>query len=96
MFRSSVAAFYQPRPDALATGGAFTGRIHHRFPASRVRAEIEQVVYRMAQILFATEIAFRCLDGGMAQQELYLLQLATATVAQFRTGSPQIMRCNML
>jgi hypothetical protein len=32
----------------------------------------------------------------MPQQELNLLQLATATVAQFRAGSPQVMRRNML
>ena len=50
----------------------------------------------MSEILFAAEIAFRCLDGCMPQQELNLLQLATATVAQFRAGSPQVMRRNML
>ena len=32
----------------------------------------------------------------MPQQELNLLKLATAAVAQLRTGSPQVMRCNML
>ena len=32
----------------------------------------------------------------MPQQELNLLQLTAATVAQFRAGSPQVMRCNML
>jgi len=32
----------------------------------------------------------------MAHQELHLLQFATARVAQLRTGSPQIVRCNML
>jgi hypothetical protein len=42
----------------------------------------------MSEILFATEIAFRCLDGCMPQQELNLLQLATVAVAQLRTGSP--------
>jgi len=48
----------------------------------------------MSEILFAAEIAFRCLDGCMPQQELNLFQLATATVAQFRAGSPQVMRRN--
>jgi len=42
----------------------------------------------MSEILFAAEIAFRRLDGGMAQQELNLLQFATAAVAQLHTGSP--------
>ena len=50
----------------------------------------------MSEILFAAQIAFRGLDGGMPQQELNLLQLATAAVAQLRAGSPQIMRCNMV
>jgi hypothetical protein len=61
-----------------------------------VRSEVKKVVYRMSEILFAAEIAFRRLNRCMAQQELNLLQLATARVAQLRTGSPQIMRCNML
>jgi len=46
----------------------------------------------MSEILFAAQIAFRSLDGCMPQQELNLLQLATVTVAQFRAGSPQVMR----
>jgi hypothetical protein len=49
----------------------------------------------MSEILFAAEIAFRCLDGCMPQQQLNLLQLAPATVAQFRAASPQVMRRNM-
>ena len=50
----------------------------------------------MSEILFAAEIAFRCLDGCMPQQELDLLQFATVAVAQLRAGSPQVMRCDML
>jgi hypothetical protein len=50
----------------------------------------------MAEILFAAEIAFRRLDRSMSQQELNLLKFATAAVAQLRTGSPQVVRCNML
>jgi hypothetical protein len=61
-----------------------------------VRSEIKKIIYRMAEILFAAQIAFRRLDGCMPQQELNLLQLATARVAQLRTGSPQVMRRNML
>ena len=58
--------------------------------------EGEQVVHRMSKILFAAEITFRRLYGCMPQQELNLLQLTPAAVAQLRTGSPQVMRCNML
>jgi len=61
-----------------------------------VRSKVKKIVYRVSEILFAAEIAFRRLDGCMPQQELNLLKLATAAVAQLRTGSPQVMRCNML
>jgi hypothetical protein len=38
-----------------------------------VGSKVKQIVDRMAQILFAAEIAFRRLHGGMAQQALDLL-----------------------
>ena len=50
----------------------------------------------MSEILFAAEIAFRSLNRCMPQQELNLLQFATTRVAQFRAGSAQVMRRNML
>ncbi len=50
----------------------------------------------MSEILFAAEIAFRRLDRCMSQQELNLLQFTPTAVAQLRTGSPQVVRCNML
>ena len=53
-----------------------------------VGSEVKQIVDRMAEILFAAEITFRRLHRGMAQQELYLLQLTAAAVAQLRTGAP--------
>jgi len=61
-----------------------------------VDAKMKQIVDRMAQILFAAEIAFRRLHGCMAQQELDLLQLTTTPVAELGTSPAQIMRCNML
>jgi hypothetical protein len=61
-----------------------------------VRSEVKKIVHRMSEILFAAQIAFRRLDGCVPQQELNLLQLATARVAQLRTGSPQVVRCDML
>jgi hypothetical protein len=33
-------------------------------------AEVEQIIYRMAQILFALEVALHRLNGCVAQQEL--------------------------
>jgi hypothetical protein len=91
-----VAAFY-PLPRCLFYGrGSFhTDRLAIHFLRGRDRFEVKEIVYRMSEILFPAEIAFRCLDGRMPQQE-FLLQLATAAVAQLRAGSPQIMRYNML
>lgn len=63
---------------------------------SPVRSEVKNIVYRMSEILFAAEITFRRLHRCMSQQELNLLQLAAAIVAQLRTGPAEVMRCNML
>ena len=62
----------------------------------RIRSEVEEIVDWMSQILFAAEIVFRRLDRYMPKQELNLLQLTTAIMAELRTGSSQIMRCDML
>lgn len=45
-----------------------------------VDSEIKKIVYWMPEVLFATEIAFRRLDGGMAQQELNLFQLSSSVM----------------
>src|SRR5216683_7670093 len=97
MVRSSVAAFY-PLPRCLfyRVGRFHCGGFIIVFLRPPLRSELKKVVHWMSEILFAAEIAFRCLDGCMPQQELNLLQLATATVAKFRAGSPQVMRRNML
>ena len=63
---------------------------------SGIGSEVEKVVHWMPEILFAAEIAFCGLHRSMAQQELNLLQFTTAIMAQLRTGSPQIMRGNVL
>ena len=61
-----------------------------------IRSEIEKVVYWMPEILFAAEITFCGLDGCMPQQKLNLLQFTATVVAQLRTGSPQIVRGDVL
>src|SRR5580704_16585370 len=97
MFRSSMPAFYHlPRFHLYRIGGFCFGRFNIVFMRPSVLCEVKKIVDRMSEILFATEIAFRCLDGCMPQQKLNLLQLATVAVTQLRTGSPQVMRRNML
>ncbi len=54
----------------------------------QIPSSIKKIVHRMSEILFATEIAFRRLDGCLPQQELNLFKLATAGVPQLGTGSP--------
>ena len=92
-----MAAFY-PLPRCLfyRVGGFHWDRFTIVFLRPPVRSEVKKIVHRMSEILFAAEIAFRRLDRCMPQQELNLLQLATAAVAQLRAGSPQVMRRNML
>jgi hypothetical protein len=94
MVRSSVAVFY-PSPRCLfyRVGGFHCVRFTIVFMRPPVRSEVKEIVHRMAEILFAAEIAFRRLDGCMPQQELNLLKLATAGVTQFSIA-PQVMRCN--
>ena len=61
-----------------------------------IHSEIEKIIHWMPEILFAAEIAFRGLDRCMPEQELNLLKLTAAVVAQLRTRSAQIMRRDVL
>lgn len=61
-----------------------------------VYSEVEKIIHWMPEILFAAEIMFCGLNRCMPEQELNLLQLTTAIVAQLRAGSPQVMRCDVL
>jgi hypothetical protein len=74
MVRSSVAAFY-PLPRCLfyRVAGFHRGRFIIVFMRPPGRSEVEKIVHRMSEILFAAEIAFRGLHGCMPQQELDLL-----------------------
>ena len=61
-----------------------------------VHSEVEKIVHWMPEILFAAEIALRGLDRCMSEQELNLLKLTAAVMAQLRTRSSQIMRRDVL
>jgi len=92
-----VAAFYRlPRCLFYIVGGFHWDRFTIVFVRLPVRSEVKKIVHRMSEILFATEIAFRRLHGYVPQQKLNLLKLSAVRVAQLRTGSPQVMRCDML
>ena len=98
MLQTSVAAFYSW---LLRLFYSFAGHVRRdRFLTLRlllgVYSEVEQIVYWMSEILFAASIVFRGLHRCVSQQELNLLKLTAPVVAQLRTGSPQIMRRNVL
>ena len=61
-----------------------------------IHFEVEEVVDWMPEILFTAEIAFGSQNRRVSQQELNLLQFSTIGVAEFRTSSTQIVRCDML
>jgi hypothetical protein len=44
------------------------------------------------ELLLASEIAFRGLDGDMAEKKLNLIKFAASQVAQTGTGAPKIVR----
>ena len=92
-----MVAFY-PLPRCLfyRVAGFHWGRFSIVFLRPPGRSEVKEIVHRMSEILFAAEIAFRRLNGCMPEQELNLLQLTAAIVAQFRAGPPQVVRCNVL
>lgn len=61
-----------------------------------VSSQVEAVVDRAAEILLAAEIPLCRLHRDVSEQELNLLQLTAAVVAQFRAGSSQIVRRDVL
>jgi uncharacterized membrane protein YhaH (DUF805 family) len=97
IFRSSVAAFY---PYLIHRFHSFVGRVRRNrfvvFHLLHVRSEVKKIVHWVTKILFATEIAFRGLDRCVPEQKLNLLKLTASIVAQLCTGSPQIMRRDVL
>ena len=60
--------------------------------APRLRFNADLVVHSSTNPLLAAEIAFGCLNGGMSEKELNLVQFSTRCMAQLRARTPQIMR----
>jgi hypothetical protein len=92
MFRSSVAAFYSllkclfySLDDAVRREG-FT----ILFRPLPLHPEVERIVHRAYEILFAAKIASCSQHRDMSEQELNLLKLSAAAMTQLRTGPPPI------
>jgi hypothetical protein len=47
------------------------------------------------KLLFASDVPFRCLHGGVAKQKLNLFQFATTTMAQARASAAKIVGCQI-
>ena len=52
------------------------------------RSQVEAIVHGASKVLFAAEVPFRGLYRCMPEQELNLLKLTAAIVAQLRAGPP--------
>ena len=79
-----MPVFYPGARHRFYVGGSFrciscAARFLRLDVASEV--EVNEIVYRMSEILFTAEIAFCCLHGCMPQRELNLPQLTAAAVA---------------
>ena len=52
----------------------------------------QSVVYGNPELLLASEVAFGCLDGDVAEQELDLIQFTAGEMAETGAGAPQVVR----
>jgi len=59
-------------------------------------SQLEQIVHGMSEILLAAKITLCRLNGGVAQQELNLLDLPAARMTQLRAGPAQVVWRNVL
>src|SRR5688572_8788409 len=60
--------------------------------SSKIWFDSQTIVHGIPELLLASEIALRRLNGNVAEQELDLVQFAARQVAQTRAGSSQIVR----
>lgn len=74
----------------------FSAAFADTWSCNRYVSQPEQFFHGMTEVLFAFEVALLGLHRGMSQQELNLLDLAAAGVAQLRTGSAQVVRPDVL
>ena len=54
------------------------------------------IVHSSAQILLASDVAFRGLNGSVAEQELDLFQFTSRSMAQAGACPPQVVGCQNL
>ena len=68
----------------------------HISSAVLFRLDAHPVIDCVAELLFASEVALRGLDGDVSKQELDLIQLAAGHVAEPRASASQVVRRELL
>jgi hypothetical protein len=64
--------------------------------SSGIGFDSQSVVHRNPELLLASKIALRCLDGDVSEQELDLIEFATREVAETGTGTAKVVRGKLL
>jgi hypothetical protein len=64
--------------------------------SSGIGFDSQSVVHRNPELLLASKIALRCLDGDVSEQELDLIEFATLEVAETGTGTAKVVRGKLL
>lgn len=79
--------------------GTFSRRIAKqitdRFLLAKVNVTLfltQVVVDRRTQVLVGAQVAFGGHDRSMAEEKLYLFEIASRLAAELRTGAPEIVR----
>jgi hypothetical protein len=56
----------------------------------------QSVVYGNPELLLASKVAFGCLDGDVAEQELDLIQFTAGEMAETGAGAPRVVRSELV
>jgi hypothetical protein len=55
----------------------------------------KSIMHGILKLLFAADVPFRCLHGGVAKQKLNLFQFSSPTMAQAGASATKVMRCKI-
>ena len=64
--------------------------------SSGIRFDSQSVVHGNPELLLASEVAFGCLDGDVAEQELDLIKFAAGEMAETSASAPQVVRSQLV
>lgn len=64
--------------------------------SSGIGFDSQSVVHGNPELLRASKVAFGCLDGDVAEQELNLIQFAAGKMAETGASAPQVVRSQLV